>query len=903
MKANRILSFVLALVMTVSTLIAGTAVSAEESLYKDVKTSRWSYEDIKYVTEEGLMTGTGDGKFSPAETMTRAMVVTVLYRLQKTPAVNYSAIFSDVKKGTWYTDAVIWAANNGIVNGVGGGKFAPMKAVTREELATIIMRYAPLEFIDTEVAEQRADLTVYSDYGKVHSYAKDALSWANAVGLITGVTATTLEPRGNATREQVAAILRRFKEFGGYKYLLAFNTPVYEINLPHDYPLVDDADIYVSVDGDDANPGTLKEPIASFARAKEMVREKKDDATDEIKVAFMAGEYGSLDNITFTAEDSGTEAVPITYCAYGDGDVVFSNGIRFSEDDFEPLDDSEKTLFHAEAVEKIYKLDLNGKLDKITSRNVLFGNGEVCIEARYPNRDIDGTDIYFRDFTTRVEEEGKEEYEYDKLLCQGPLIKVLNGFSTYDGMKITGMFRTGWLHDTFAVKSYDKTTNILTLDYENSSFDNGYPITSFPLAYEDRMDDTIFFHNLAELLDMEGEYWFDTDTKTLYVYNPQGEYALSTSGTFVTVEKGANHISFVGLEFNGSTENALEINGDNITLDGCTIAHIAGLRAVYARGVRNFTVQNCELYNFVCGGVIVNANANLKLLESANTVITNNYFHDFGLPQYFSDSSAVCINREVGGVVSHNVFKNGAHAGVDYDACIETYIEYNIFDHMMRTTIDYGAVYSWSNTGERGNIIRYNLFMNGREYCVYIDGSYGQIVYGNIFYNGGAVSVVMNGGRDNEVHDNISIKTNFLMYNPGAYSEIINGTTDQMGPNSWPFTFLYRNAPKVGEEGYDKWLNKWPIMYSYNTDPDKVGEVECIYTTVNYIKNNALFGVGTEWGEICEMFGVLENNQTFTFDENPFFADPTHGDYTIVSGGGVIDDEYILDYSKLGIQR
>ena len=198
MKANKILSFVLALVMTVSTLVAGASVSAEESLYKDVKTTRWSYEDIKYVTENGLMTGTGEGIFAPAETMTRAMVVTVLYRLQGSPEVKYTAIFSDVKRGTWYTDAVIWAENSEIVNGVGDGKFAPMKAVTREELATIIMRYAPLEFIKTE---ERADLTVYSDYGKVHDYAKDALSWANAVGLITGVTATTLEPRGDATRE------------------------------------------------------------------------------------------------------------------------------------------------------------------------------------------------------------------------------------------------------------------------------------------------------------------------------------------------------------------------------------------------------------------------------------------------------------------------------------------------------------------------------------------------------------------------------------------------------------------------------------------------------------------------------------------------------------------------------
>ena len=108
MRTNRIVSFILAVLMIAGMILAGGIVSAAEaSPYKDVKASRWSYADIMYVTEKGLMNGKEAGKFAPAETMTRAMVVTVLYRLQGEPAVDFSAKFSDVKKDKWYTDAIL----------------------------------------------------------------------------------------------------------------------------------------------------------------------------------------------------------------------------------------------------------------------------------------------------------------------------------------------------------------------------------------------------------------------------------------------------------------------------------------------------------------------------------------------------------------------------------------------------------------------------------------------------------------------------------------------------------------------------------------------------------------------------------------------------------------------------
>ena len=211
---KRLLSFVLCLLMLTSILFIGTG-AAEVSPYSDVKPKRWSYADIMYVSERGLMTGTSATKFAPAETMTRAMVVTVFYRLEGEPAVEYQPTFKDVKEGKWFTDAILWAAENKIVNGTGEGKYEPMANVTREQLATIIKRYADFKLV---ITDDTADITGYADYKRVHDYAREALSWANAVGLITGKTETTLAPREGATREQFAAILKRFKEYDAYKY-------------------------------------------------------------------------------------------------------------------------------------------------------------------------------------------------------------------------------------------------------------------------------------------------------------------------------------------------------------------------------------------------------------------------------------------------------------------------------------------------------------------------------------------------------------------------------------------------------------------------------------------------------------------------------------------------------------
>ena len=176
--------------------------------FTDVRESDWFYEDVAFAYENGLFAGTSDTTFSPNASMTRAMLVTVLYRLEGQPAVNGRSGFSDVQYNGYYEDAVTWAADNGIVNGTSTTTFSPNANVTREQMAAILYRYAQYKKYNTAAS---ASLNGFTDHASVSGYAAASLEWAVAEKLING-SAGKLMPTGNATRAQVAAILHRFVE-------------------------------------------------------------------------------------------------------------------------------------------------------------------------------------------------------------------------------------------------------------------------------------------------------------------------------------------------------------------------------------------------------------------------------------------------------------------------------------------------------------------------------------------------------------------------------------------------------------------------------------------------------------------------------------------------------------------
>lgn len=176
--------------------------------FNDVSANDWFASAVDYVTGKGMMNGTADNTFSPKANTTRGMVVTVLYRLENQPSTS-AASFTDVASGAYYANAVAWANANGIVSGYGSGKFGPNDKVTREQLAAILYRYAQYKKYDVSGANS---LDGYTDVQSVSSYAVPALQWANAAGVVTGKSGSKLDPKGNATRAEVAAMLMRFCE-------------------------------------------------------------------------------------------------------------------------------------------------------------------------------------------------------------------------------------------------------------------------------------------------------------------------------------------------------------------------------------------------------------------------------------------------------------------------------------------------------------------------------------------------------------------------------------------------------------------------------------------------------------------------------------------------------------------
>lgn len=177
--------------------------------FSDVSEYDWFYNSVKFANENSLMDGTEETTFKPNENVTRGMLVTILYRAEGEPAVNKSIPFADVAADSYYRDAVIWAQQNGIVNGVTENEFLPNENITREQMAAVIYRYAQFKGYDVTVGED-TNILSYADFGEISEYAIESLQYAVGSGLIQGKTDSTLNPKDCATRAELAAILQRF---------------------------------------------------------------------------------------------------------------------------------------------------------------------------------------------------------------------------------------------------------------------------------------------------------------------------------------------------------------------------------------------------------------------------------------------------------------------------------------------------------------------------------------------------------------------------------------------------------------------------------------------------------------------------------------------------------------------
>ena len=204
------------LILLVATLLLATGANAAfekvntyENNFSDVSENNWFYENVKYANVNGLFGGTSENTFSPNEELTRAMLVTVLYRAEGEPETDKASKFKDVLKGSYYEDAVSWAQENGIISGVSEDEFAPDSKITREQIATIMYRYAVYKGVEAVNLEENLG---FKDAGDISEYAVSAMNWIAGQEIIKGYEDNTVKPKNNATRAEATTLIQRFLE-------------------------------------------------------------------------------------------------------------------------------------------------------------------------------------------------------------------------------------------------------------------------------------------------------------------------------------------------------------------------------------------------------------------------------------------------------------------------------------------------------------------------------------------------------------------------------------------------------------------------------------------------------------------------------------------------------------------
>lgn len=711
-------------------------------------------------------------------------------------------------------------------------------------------------------------------------------------GIIAGVLAVTLAGAQLATdfsekyqlaHEQRVPTPAGFSEFTEKKRELCKN-----------------ADFYVSSNGNDENDGSFEKPFATIEKARDAVRALNKTGKNGITVAVKAGEY-RISSLAFSKEDSGTEECPITYCAYGDGEVVLNGGVTINPDSFKKVEEEAMlSRLSKDAKDSVICTDLKeygltaddwGKMYAIGTYNTaemydgdwtgpiyceLFINDERQTVARYPDNGeyfytgevIDpGTDPYYADENEKPERNPKPSvYGADEALA-----KRISSWKTLDDVWMFGYWTADWADASTPIGDFNAEKRTLGLKFAN--------------YFETKAGAPYYFYNVFEELDSPGEWYLDRENGIAYVY-PASDITACTVDMTITTDciiraEQADHLTFDGFTVKGTRGNGMEITGDNVTVENCLIKNIGGddLRMT---GSNNLAYAN-EITRTGKSGITINGGER-ETLKAGNSKADNNLIHDWA-EIYQTCQPAVSLGG-VGNVCSHNEIFNTPHEAITYGGNNHI-IEYNNIHDVCLLSDDAGAIYSGRRWDFYGTVIRYNAVYNvgsgeHKPDGIYMDDALsGQTVYGNLLVNVPRIGITLGGGRDMTVKNNIIVNSNYrsISYD----SRGINGITS----NYWfikdggMWKLLYDSPWKT-----ELWQNAFPQMTRFSDNFDDPDDPDFVLNPAySDVSGNIIVNITGKIGEISDAakkYSRIDDNFIYKMGKGKkLFNDFENGDYTL----------------------
>ena len=692
-------------------------------------------------------------------------------------------------------------------------------------------------------------------------------------------------------------------------------------------PLLTDADLYVAPDGSDENDGSLDRPLATIEKARDLVREMDKTGKAGITVALKAGEY-RVSSLEFAAEDSGTESCPVTWAAYGDGEVILNGGVTLDPSLFSPVsDEGVRARFSEAARDSIVCVDLSalgitkeqyGKLYAIGSYNTaskytgdwtgelaceLYYNDARCTLARYPNDgewlttgkviktgeglETDGDATKNKDWDTLIDPT-PDIYETDKALAAR-----IAGWKTLSDVWMFGYWKYDWADASTPVESFDPATRQLT--------------PKFVSLYGTKTGAPYYFYNVLEELDAPGEWYLDRENGVLYLYPPEGLSTASIDLSLSTVPilsvENAGYLTFDGFTVKGTRGDAAMLTGNHNTVKRCLIKNVAG-NALLMTGSDNLASEN-EITHTGKGGIILSG-GDRETLTPGNNRADNNLIHDWS-EVYLTYQPAVTLGG-VGNICSHNEIYNSPHEAITYSGNNHV-IEYNNVHNVCLLSDDAGAIYSGRRWDWYGNVIRYNAVYNvganGHEPTgIYMDDALsGQTIYGNLVVNAPDVGISLCGGRDFDVRNNIVIITSQepFTYDQRARDGVLSGSFSHSRADGDMLQHLLDSPWQT-----DLWQTAYPNLAAVSTDfnntedPLFIANPGCSAVTGNltFCYAGSIGGIS----EGAERFSDISGNACYRLkDMKKLFVDYENGDYTLRDDAPAFDQ--IPDFEQLPIAQ